>query len=293
VALLLLEVEIAWLVLPLAAWAAVLLLRPGQRDEKRAVLFLVGSGLFLTLLVEVVVLRGDITRMNTVFKFYLQAWTMLSLAAAAGLVWLLPPIKNYWSSSWRNGWQAALIALVFGAALFPLIAGTDKIRDRMSRTAPHTLDGMTYMAYSRYADFGQEMNLNEDYQAIIWMQENVEGSPVIVEGHASEYRWGSRYTIYTGLPGVVGWNWHQRQQRGVVSPTWVTDRVEQIAEFYETVDADTTTQFLQRYSVEYVVVGQYERALYSPLGLIKFEEWNGILWDEVYRIGSTVIYRVK
>jgi YYY domain-containing protein len=293
VALLLLEVEIAWLVLPLAAWAAVLLLRPGQPDEKRAVLFLVGSGLFLTLLVEVVVLRGDITRMNTVFKFYLQAWTMLSLAAAAGLVWLLPSIKNYWSSGWRNGWQVALIALVFGAALFPLIAGTDKIRDRMSRTAPHTLDGMTYMAYSRYADFGQEMNLNEDYQAIIWMQENVEGSPVIVEGHASEYRWGSRYTIYTGLPGVVGWNWHQRQQRGVVSPTWVTDRVEQIAEFYETVDADTTTQFLQRYTVEYVVVGQYERAMYSPLGLIKFEEWNGILWDEVYRYGSTVIYRVK
>jgi uncharacterized membrane protein len=91
----------------------------------------------------------------------------------------------------------------------------------------------------------------------------------------------------------VGWNWHQRQQRGVVSPTWVTDRVEQIAEFYETVDADTTTQFLQRYTVEYVVVGQYERAMYSPLGLIKFEEWNGILWDEVYRYGSTVIYRVK
>jgi uncharacterized membrane protein len=257
------------------------------------VLFLVGSGLFLTLLVEVVVLRGDITRMNTVFQVLSAGLDHAVTGCCSRPGVAAPPIKNYWSSGWRNGWQAVLIALVFGAALFPLIAGTDKIRDRMSRTAPHTLDGMTYMAYSRYADFGQEMNLNEDYQAIIWMQENVEGSPVIVEGHASEYRWGSRYTIYTGLPGVVGWNWHQRQQRGVVSPTWVTDRVEQIAEFYETVDADTTTQFLQRTTVEYVVVGQYERAMYSPLGLIKFEEWNGILWDEVYRNGSTVIYRVK
>jgi uncharacterized membrane protein len=93
IALLLLRVEIAWLVLPLAAWAAALILRPNQPDGKRAVLFLVGSGLFLTLMVEVVVLRGDITRMNTVFKFYLQAWTMLSLAAAAGLVWLLPAMS--------------------------------------------------------------------------------------------------------------------------------------------------------------------------------------------------------
>jgi hypothetical protein len=56
------------------------------------VLFLTGSGLFLTMMVEVVVLRGDITRMNTVFKFYLQAWSMLSLAAAASLAWLLPAV---------------------------------------------------------------------------------------------------------------------------------------------------------------------------------------------------------
>ena len=37
-------------------------------------------GLALTLAVEVVVLRGDVDRMNTVFKFYLEAWTMFSIA---------------------------------------------------------------------------------------------------------------------------------------------------------------------------------------------------------------------
>jgi YYY domain-containing protein len=292
-ALLMLRVEIAWLVLPVAAWAAALILRPNQPDGKRAVLFLVGSGLFLTLMVEVVVLRGDITRMNTVFKFYLQAWTMLSLAAAAGLVWLLPAVRSNWRAGWRSGWQITLVGLVFGSALFPLLAGTDKIRDRMAHQAPNTLDGMAYMAYSTYHDFGQPLDLSEDYRAIIWMQENVEGSPVIVEGHASEYRWGSRYTIYTGLPGVVGWNWHQRQQRGVVSTIWVTDRVQQVGEFYETVDPVVAQSFLQMFNVRYIIVGQYERAMYGPLGLIKFEEWNGRLWDEVYRDGATVIYRVK
>jgi YYY domain-containing protein len=292
-ALLMLRVEIAWLVLPMAAWAGALLLRSGQPDGKRAVLFLIGSGLFLTLMVEVVVLRGDITRMNTVFKFYLQAWTMLSLAAAAGLVWLLPTVASHWRAGWRTGWQTILIALVFGAALFPLLGGTDKIRDRMSRESPNTVDGMMYMAFSRYHDFGQPLELVEDYRAIIWMQEHIEGSPVIVEGHVSEYRWGSRYTIYTGLPGVVGWNWHQRQQRGVVSSTWVTDRVAQISEFYETTDATVALNFLKRYDVGYIIVGQYERAMYNPVGLFKFEEWNGSLWDEVYRDGATVLYKVR
>ncbi|MEN4100391.1 MAG: hypothetical protein ROW52_10745, partial [Anaerolineaceae bacterium] len=109
----------------------------------------------------------------------------------------------------------------------------------------------------------------------------------------SEYRWGSRFTIYTGLPGVVGWNWHQRQQRGVVSSTWVTDRVAQIGEFYETTDMTIAENFIRRYDVEYIIVGLYERAMYSALGLEKFEAWDGILWDEVYRDGGTVIYKVR
>ena len=74
--------------------------------------------------------------------------------------------------------------------------------------------------------------MSQDYRAIQWMQRNVQGSPVIVEANTPEYRWGTRFTIYTGLPGVVGWNWHQRQQRAVTPDTWVFDRVDAIGAFY-------------------------------------------------------------
>jgi uncharacterized membrane protein len=286
-------VRVAWLALPLAAWAGVLLVRPGMPDAKRAVLFLTGTGLALTLFVEVAVLRGDIGRMNTVFKFYLQAWTLLSLSAAAAALWLFNAPLRAWRPGWRAAWLSALVVLVGGAALFPLLAGVDKMTDRMANNAPHTLDGMTYMAYSTYVENERVLDLSEDYRAIRWMQENVPGSPVIVEAHQSEYRWGNRYTIYTGLPGVVGWNWHQRQQRAVAPQEWVFQRVDSIGMFYNTVDRTQVERFLRQYDVRYIIVGQLERGLYSADGLAKFDRWEDAPWIKVYQDGQTAIYAVQ
>ena len=82
---------ISLVALPMAFWAAILILRPRQPDAKRWVLFMVGTSLVLTIAVEVIVVVGDIGRMNTVFKLYLQAWAMLSISAAAALGGLCLP----------------------------------------------------------------------------------------------------------------------------------------------------------------------------------------------------------
>ncbi|HZU87026.1 MAG TPA: DUF2298 domain-containing protein, partial [Anaerolineaceae bacterium] len=287
------ELQIYFFAVPYGLMATVLLFRPGQPDSKRLALFMVGTGLLLSMLVEVIVLEGDIGRMNTVFKFYLQAWTLFAISSGAALYWLLPSVRNEFSAGWRRTWKVFFYFFLFSAALFPLVAGLDKMNDRLSVLAPQSLDGMAYMNTSFYADFDQTMDLSQDYRAIRWMQDNVQGSPVIVEANIVEYRWGSRFTIYTGLPGVVGWNWHQRQQRGVVSGEWVTQRVDQIEKFYTTLSKQDAVDFLKRYEVKYIIVGQLERGRYRGDGLNKFEEWNGELWDAVYRDGDTVIYEVK
>ncbi len=286
------HVQIAWFTLPVAIWAAILAFRPQQPDVKRFVLVLVSAALMLTLAVEVIVLRGDVERMNTVFKFYLQAWTMLSISAAAALFWLLPAVPS-WPRTRRNFWQTGLILLVLGAALYPVLAGTDKIKDRMSAAAPNTLDGMAYMKSSYYSESGVDMDLSEDYRAIQWMQRNVQGSPVIVEANSFDlYRWFNRFTIYTGLPGVVGWDWHERQQRAILPGEWVSNRVNEIEQFYTIDSRDQAEKFLKKYNVQYIVVGQLERAKYGEAGLLRFVEWNGDLWQEVYRDGQTAIYQV-
>jgi uncharacterized membrane protein len=287
-----LKVQIGWLALPLAAWAGILILRPGLSDAKRGVLFMVGTGLVLTIIVEVIVLRGDIGRMNTVFKLYLQAWTLFAISAAAAFGWVLPAIPS-WLPRWRTFWQTGVTLLIAGAAMFTITATLDKVKDRMAPNAPHTLDAMTFMDYAKYWD-AQDMDLSQDYQAIRWMQDNVQGSPVIVETNCPEYRWCSRFTIYTGLPGVVGWNWHQRQQRGSIVPSdWITGRIDEISNFYNTTDPAQAEAFLKKYNVKYIVVGQLEHIYYPGLGLDKFKTLDGVLWHQVYQIGETMIYEVN
>ncbi len=295
---------ILWLALPLAAWAGVLILRPGQPDVKRLVLFMVGTALVLTMVVEIFVVSGDVGRMNTVFKFYMQAWVMLGLSAAAAFGWLLLDLRR-WLPGWRVTWQAAATVLVASAALFLLLGGSGKIHDRMAANAPHTLDTMTYMDYSTYAEYGRDLNLSEDYHAIIWMQKNVQGSPVIVEAPSSgvQYTWLNRFSIYTGLPDVVGWQWHQQQQR-VLQSDQVVERGAEVDDFYATTDINAARAFLSKYNIRYIIVGQLERAKYAPGapggfvqaggpdGLAKFDQYNGALWKEVYRSGDTVIYQV-
>jgi YYY domain-containing protein len=291
-ALMLIDVSIAWFVLPLAAWAGVLILRPGQSDAKRFVLFLVGTGLVLTLMVEVIVVRGDIARMNTVFKFYLEVWTLFAVSAAAAFGWLLADLPK-WTLGWRGSWQVALLILGLSAALYPILAGIAKVKDRMATNAPHTVDGMAYMAYAQYADSWGTMDLSQDYRAIRWMQENVTGSPVIVEANLRNlYRWGSRFSIYTGLPGVVGWEWHQQQQRALLPGAWVSSRISEIENFYQTTNFQSAKEFLDKYNVRYIILGQQERGLYPGPGLDKFTAANGIFWREVYRERDTVIYEV-
>lgn len=291
-------ITIPWLAVPLALWAAILLFRPGLSDLKRLVLFMTGTGLLLTILVEFFVIAGDVGRMNTVYKFGVQSWVLLGLSAAAGTAWLIPEFRK-WLPAWRIAWQGTAAVLVFAGSLFLLVAGSNKVRDRWIVEAPHTLDSMDYMQYAVYAEYGRTFSTAEDYRAIVWLQENVSGSPVIVEAAPAgvQYTWFSRFSIYTGLPSVVGWQWHEQQQR-VYFSNQVIQRGIEVDNFYRTIDANIVVDFLKKYAVRYIIIGQLELGKYTPVdltvpnGLEKFEQYDGLLWTEVYRDGETVIYEV-
>lgn len=286
-------VKMILIIAPLVLIGLLLLLRKGTNPVMRISVLMMVVGLCLTFLVEVIVLKGDIGRMNTVFKFYLQAWTFLSISSGIFLIDLQNNLRKKISASWRTAWRISFVLLLVSVLLFPLVASFDKITDRMSAETPLTMDGMEFMRYATYVENDYPMDLNQDYAAIRWMQENVQGTPVILEANVPEYRWGNRYAIYTGLPAVIGWNWHQRQQRAINPGEWVFERINDVEVFYSTDDVEVAKKVLEEYDVGYFVVGQLERAVYAESGLSKFSNVGNNLWHPVFKYGETVIYEVN
>jgi YYY domain-containing protein len=284
---------IAVLVVPLVLWSSLLFFRPRLPAEKRVVLGMLVTALALTFFVEAYVLRGgDIGRMNTVFKFYLQVWLLMSVAAGAAFAWLWPHVGD-WRPGLRRGWLGALALVVFLAALYPITATSAKVADRWSPDAPTTLDGMAYMPYATRHENGEAFSLEADYEALRWLQENVAGTPVVLEANTVEYRWGGRVSIYTGLPSIIGWNWHQRQQRSWLAGDVIPERVTDVATLYGTTDTAITKELLDSYDVEYIIVGDLERAYFEADGLEKFRLMaeQGTL-QVVYDEMGTTIYQV-
>lgn len=289
-----LGIPVALITLPLIVWALALFLRPDQTIEKRAVLTMLILALALSLVVELVVLQGDLGRMNTVFKFYLQVWMLLAVVAGAAFGWLWPGLAGA-PALLRRSWLGGLTVLVFLAAMYPLLATRAKVADRWIDDVPLTLDGMAYMQYAQQGENGVVFSLAPDYNALRWLQDNVKGTPVILEGQsAHEYLWGSRVAVYTGLPSVIGWRWHQIQQRPEESEDLEVDRrIVDVAEAYNTTDAARTMEILRHYQVNLIIVGDLERAYYTAEGLDKFDRMveQGML-RLIYDHSGTRVYQV-
>ncbi len=259
-------------VLLLTGWAAKEVLGSTGKGAPYALmpLTLIALALLIGIGVEFVRMKDDIGRMNTLFKYYLEAWVLLSMASAY-ILWHLASRGTFrlkGISPGRGVWLAMLAILLAASFIYTILGTRDRIAERFD-TQSMTLDGSDYMRTAVHFD-GQPIELRWDYEAIRWLQDNVKGSPVILEAHNEQYHWSSRIADYTGLPTVLGWPWHQIQQRMRYEYA-VRDRISDVREIYSTPDIERALELLRMYEVEYVVVGQLERLYYPAQGLEKFD----------------------
>lgn len=299
-------------VLAVLAWREAASRRP-DAPVRLFLYALIGLGLGLSAGVDVVTLRGDIDRMNTMFKFYLQIWEVFAIASAFGAWYLFVVVRPQrylavlrpfrpTTAAFAGVALGGFVLLLFLAAFYPVFGTHARINDRFrwaeetsnGKTnmvdAGRTLNGMEYMKGASFDDRGPNP-LVYDYDAIRWLRENVKGSPPIIEASTPIYHWGSRFSIYTGLPDVVGWQWHQEQQRGRFA-SMIGQRVRDVNTFYSSPDTLTAKVVLRRYDVQYVIVGPTERAYYPAAGIQKIDQGLDGVLELVYQNAGTRIFRV-
>ena len=217
-------------------------------------------------------------RMNTIFKFYLETWFLLAIAAAvaASALWTAQvPL------SWlRRPWQALLIGLV-AVGLFT--AGSDTygvIKTNRVPTEKPTLDGMAYL----------RSKAPDELAAYEWLNRNIQGIPVILEAHGDSYQEFTRVSMNTGLPTVLGWSYHVFQRAHPWSD--INRRKADIQMAYTSTDKDTVAAILQRYHVAMVFVGALERRTYAGANLENFTQWTDLL-TPVYQNPGVTIFAVN
>jgi uncharacterized membrane protein len=247
----------------------------GHAIVEQFVLILVLVGLALPLAVEFVYLRDNFgTRMNTIFKFYFQAWVLLALASAFAVYY----VSHHLRGGLRLVWQVGMVLLVAGGLVYPVLATPNKAD--FFKSTP-TLNAIAWIA-----DYHPG-----DYAAIEWLRANAPGQAVILEapgapaGQYGAYNYSGRISAMTGLPTLLGWGGHQSQWRGNYDEP--ARREPDIALLYNSSDIRQTQALLDRYGITYVIVGATERERYSPQGLQKFE----LFMDVAFQQGDTTIYR--
>ena len=264
-----------------------------EMNEQPVLLFaslMAAGGLSIIAFLEIWRIEGDIDRMNSVFKFYTQAWVLLALASVYFLYRIIPTIRNT-SSLIKFPLIGLASVLVLAGLIYPVMGTRDRLRDRFNgNVTPLTLNGYAYLEGTTYSDIKGAIDLGSDFEGIKWLRENVKGSPVIVEGITPTYRWGGRVSVHTGLPTVVGWKWHQEQQRWGMKHL-VSSRQEDVNSIYSLPTA--AAELIDKYEVEYVYIGELERLYYPNDSLEKLTQGlNGKL-SRVFESDSVIILKVS
>jgi YYY domain-containing protein len=267
-------------------------------DRPRAFTMLLGALAFgLVAMTEIIFLKdvfvGNYPRMNTVFKFYFQAWALLSITCGAAVYFIYEGFRSAdvvsgWQNWVRRGsqvlWSAVLLLLLLAGMVYPIVGSYQRTNHYLQRT--NSLDGLNYLqSYDP-----------SDYAAIRWLNSHVEGSPVIVEAfdpQGGDYSDYGRISAFTGLPTLMGWVGHEYQWR----VNWLNNaynaadfyrRGTDINAIYTNTNPNTVLSLMNQYNARYLYVGPLEKTTYTQANLNRFSKFM----QTIYSANGVTIYRV-
>ena len=244
-------------------------------------LLLIAAALVLTLVPEFVYLRDNFsTRMNTVFKFYYQAWLMFAIAGAYG-VYAVFAGKRIPSMALRAAFSGLTVVVLVAGLLYPILGIPARMFFETGRSVsdvPATLDG------------GTTLGSSDDYQAAMCLGGLVTGNDAVIAsavGGSYHGAYGLVSTL-TGIPTVLNWPGHELQWRGATYGATVGSREGDIGLLYTDPTWNTARTIINKYGINYVFFGSAERNQYGTASEIKFLD----NLETVCEFGGSHVFRV-
>ena len=191
----------------------------------------------------------DLQRMNTIFKFYHQAWPLLAIGSAvfAGRAW------NAASPARRRIWNLGLSLIAVLAILWPLNVTISRYRQK---SGPLSLDASGPLAQRSAGDAA----------AVAWLLKNAPIGAVVLEASGDPYTEFARISSHTGVPTVMGWANHELLWRNTDAD--VQERLQRVRNFYAGRDPRLAWDTIGKYGITHVVVGEMERRAYPNAEMV-------------------------
>ncbi len=211
-----------------------------------------------------------IDRMNTLFKTYNGAWVLLAVALGLVLLRGAPPLRRVALVVWLPLELLALVNL-------PLGIHQGWAQPKAVSPRP-TLDGQAFLP----------ANDPGTWFAVRVLDAAARPGQVVAEASGPAYREFARIVMHTGLPTVVGWEWHL-QQRGQDGRE-IAARNRDLEILYAGGDPAERREVLDRYRVAWIVLGRVERERYGVRADDPFRGVPGVV--EIASGRGTAVYRV-
>ncbi|BCJ95469.1 hypothetical protein acsn021_30380 [Anaerocolumna cellulosilytica] len=207
----------------------------------------------LVLIPEIIYVKdiysGDYKRANTMFKLTYQAFILFGVSI--GFIF----IKFFKTRNFR--WQkkfGIITFLLFLCSTWYCVVSVKAWYGNIFDTAGYKgLDAAAFL----------EEKMPDDYMAVNWLNDNVMGTPVVLESNGDSYSDHERISMATGLPTVLGWYVHEWLWRG--DTTVLEERAGDIQTIYTAEDNLLVNSLIDKYKIEYIYIGKLEQDKYVTL----------------------------
>lgn len=240
------------------------------------VLILFAVATLLVIIPEIIYVKdiyiSSYHRANTMFKLTYQSFIMFSIGTGYIIIRLLSSLRK---SLIKNIFFIFSFLFFICLIFYPFYSIRGYYGD-LRRQNYKGLYGLKFLQ-TAYPD---------DYRAILWLNKNIKGQPVVLEAVGDSYTDYERISMATGLPTIEGWLVHEWLWRGGFDGPG--KRSSEVQTIYESKDSNQTKILLQKYKVKYLILGQMEKEKYPNLYTKKFDS----LGKKVFESGRTVIFEL-